>query len=528
MRHNGADARLNRLVEHVVELAAGNLGARMAPSAAADRIDAVIVGVDMLAEELDSLNHDLEALNRDLEARVVERTQQLVARTEEVVERTQQLEQAQHQLQRMALYDPLTGLTNRTLLTDRIAQAVAGADRGAAPAVLLLDLDGFKSVNDGFGHAAGDLLLVEVARRLVAVVRDGDTVARLGGDEFAIVLCDATTEEALDVADRILTALARPVPVGDSSCWVGASIGVCLATRGQTADTLLRDADTAMYAAKAAGGRGMALYRPAMHAAALARVRMADELRTALADGQLLLHYQPIVDLRTGRSSGVEALVRWLHPRRGLLAPREFVPIAEDAGLIVDLDRWVLETAVAQLASWRADVLHDADFVLHVNVSPVEFRSRRFAADVLGCLARHGVPTRDVALEVTESHMMGEDPQTLQAMEALRTAGVGLAIDDFGTGYSSVGYLRRLFVDVVKIDRSLVEGLDVDPQQHRVAAAVLAVVDAFGLTAVAEGVETAGEADRLRALGCRYGQGYLWGRPQPAEIAVDRIVASIR
>lgn len=515
VRPDRADGRLQRLVDHVVELAAGDLGARMRPSPAADLIDAVIVGVDMLAEELEALHHDLEA-------RVVERTQQ-------VVERTQQLEEAQHQLQRMALYDPLTGLANRTLLADRIAQAAARADRGAAPpAVLLLDLDGFKSVNDGFGHAAGDLLLVEVARRLVAVVRDGDTVARLGGDEFAIVLCDATTEEALDVADRILTALARPVPVGDSSCWVGASIGVCLATRGQTADTLLRDADTAMYAAKAAGGRGMALYRPAMHAAALARVRVADELRTALAEGQLLLHYQPIVDLRTGRTAGVEALVRWLHPRRGQLAPQEFVPIAEDAGLIVDLDRWVLETAVAQLARWRTGVLRDADFVLHVNVSPVEFRSRRFAADVLGCLARHGVPTRDVALEVTESHMMGEDPQTLQAMEALRTAGVGLAIDDFGTGYSSVGYLRRLFVDVVKIDRSLVEGLDVDPQQHRVAAAVLAVVDAFGLTAVAEGVETAGEADRLRALGCRYGQGYLWGRPQPAEVVVDRIAASIR
>jgi diguanylate cyclase len=507
MPADDADDRLDRLVDHVVELASGRLDARFEPSPASDRIDAVIVGINMLAEELEWLNQDLEA---------------------RVVERTAQLQEAQRQLERLALYDPLTGLANRTLLTDRITQAVARADRGAAPpAVLLLDLDGFKSVNDGFGHAAGDLLLVEVARRLREVVRDGDTVARLGGDEFAVVVCDATAEQALEVADRILAAIADPVRVEDGSCSVGASIGVCLAVRGQSPGILLRDADTAMYAAKARGRGGVQLYEPAMHAAALSRVRTAEELRTALADGQLAVHYQPIVDLATGRTAGAEALVRWRHPVRGPLPPHEFIPIAEDTGLIVELDRWVLATAVAQLARWRSGALGGAEFALHVNVSPIEFRSPRFAEDVLARLARHGVAARDLVLEVTESRVMGEDPQTLQATEALRAAGVGLAIDDFGTGYSSVGYLRRLFVDVIKIDRSLVTGLDTDPQQHRVAAALLAVVDAFGLVAVAEGVETAEQADRLRALGCRYGQGFLWGAPQPADAATDHLPAPI-
>jgi diguanylate cyclase (GGDEF)-like protein len=503
-----ADERLARLVDHVVELASGNLAARLAPSAASDRIDALVVGINMLAEEL-------EWLGRDLEARVAERTRQL--------------ELAQHQLEQLALYDPLTGLANRTLLADRITRAVSRADRGGAtPAVLLLDLDGFKSVNDSFGHAAGDLLLVEMAHRLRAVVRDEDTVARLGGDEFAVVLCNATDEQALEVADRIMTAITRPVVVGDATCWVGASIGVRLADRGQQPDTLLRDADTAMYAAKAGGGGGVQLYRPAMHTAVMSRVRVTEELRTALADAQLALYYQPVVDLRTGRPVGAEALVRWRHPVRGLLQPREFIAIAEDVGLVVDLGRWVLETAIAQLADWRTTgVVAAAEFTMHVNVSPVEFRSPHFAATVLGCLARHDVAATDVLLEVTESHLMGDDPQTLHAMESLRAAGVGLAIDDFGTGYSSIGYLRRLVVDTVKIDRSLVTGLDADPRQQRITAAILGVVSAFGLTCVAEGVETRADAERLAALGCPYGQGSLWGDPEPADVLAGRLSAGV-
>lgn len=498
--------RLDQLVQLVVEIASGDGGARMAPSPASDGIDAVIVGVNMLAEELQALNVDLEG---------------------RVAERTVQLEQAQLQLERLALYDPLTGLANRTLLGDRINRALARADRGAAPpAVLLLDLDGFKSVNDSFGHTVGDLLLVEVAHRLTGVVRDTDTVARLGGDEFALVVLDATNEQVLATAERIRAALQTPVQVGERSCWVGASIGVCFAQRGQDADTLLRDADTAMYAAKN-GVRGtVQIYETAMHTAALSRVRLAEELHGAITGGQLVVHYQSIVDLVSGLTTGVEALVRWRHPTRGLLVPSDFIGVAEDTGLITALDRWVLHTAVAQLATWRATALGAGKFVLHVNISPVELRTPRFADDVVGCLDRHGVSATDLMLEVTETQLMGEDAQTVAALEALRAAGIGMAIDDFGTGYSSIGYLRRMFLDVVKIDRSLITGLDTDRHQHRVAAAILAIVDAFGLEAVAEGVETAGQAERLRALGCRYGQGYHWGRPVPADAMTALLLAS--
>ncbi|GAA1860493.1 hypothetical protein GCM10009836_45820 [Pseudonocardia ailaonensis] len=496
---SGDDARLDQLVELVVELASGRLDRRMEVSAAADRIDAVVMGLNMMAEEL-------QALNGDLEARVTERTDQL---------RT-----AQQQLERVALYDPLTGLANRSLLADRIERAMAHAEHGAAPpAVLVLDLDGFKAVNDSFGHSVGDLLLVEVADLLRRVVHETDTVARLGGDEFALVVLDGEVERVLEVADRVIAALQQPVPAGGHACWVGASIGVCFATRGQSSETLLRDADTAMYAAKASAPGTVQIYEPAMHAAALARVRLAEDLREALAANQLKVHYQPIIELAGRNLAGAEALARWHHPERGPLPPEEFVAVAEATGLVTTLDTWVLDTAVAQLARWRETTLGDRPFGLHVNISPIGFRAPRFADTVAACLARHGVAARDLLLEVTETQMMGEDAQTLQSMEVLRSAGVGVAIDDFGTGCSSLTYVRRLFVDLIKIDRSLVTGVDRDPHQHRVAAAILAVVDAFGLAAVAEGVETEEQAAVLTALGCRYGQGWLWGKPlSPADM----------
>lgn len=505
------DERLDQLVEHVVTLASGQLEQRLAPSSASDDIDAVIVGVNMLAEELHALTVDLEG---------------------RVEQRTRQLKEAQHQLERLALYDPLTGLANRTLLGMRIDDALAMVDGGhPAPAMLVLDLDGFKAVNDSFGHAVGDLLLVEVARRLTQVLRDTDTVARLGGDEFAVVvdtagwaLADAGRGPAMEIATRILDALRTPILAGGHTCWVGASIGIRYARHGDDAGTLLRDADTAMYAAKSQSRGYAQVYEPAMHAAAVSRVRLADELRAALPAGQLVVHYQPVVELATGRTAGVEALVRWHHPTRGMLGPGSFVPIAEDTNLIVELDHWVLDTAVAEVARWRTTVLGRAPFALHVNVSPVEIRAQGFAGTVVDCLARHGLRAADLLLEITETRMIGEDTLTMAAMQALEAAGIGVAIDDFGTGCSSLGYVRRRFVDVIKIDRSLITGLDTDRSQHRIAAAILAVVDAFGLAAVAEGVETAAQAAELRRMGCRYGQGYHLGRPMPAE-AMTRLLA---
>ncbi|WP_433802749.1 putative bifunctional diguanylate cyclase/phosphodiesterase [Actinomycetospora sp. CA-084318] len=492
--HAGEDLarRLDELAGFVVELAAGRLDARLDPSHESDEIDAIIVGLNMLAEELQGLTHDLEG---------------------RVVERTRELADAHAALELLAHSDPLTGLANRTLLHERLREVERAA---AVPAVLVLDLDGFKAVNDAFGHEVGDALLVAVAERLRGVVRETDTVARLGGDEFAILVHDATPEQALDIAERIRAVLAAPVVVQGRTCWVSASVGVRLGRPGGPSDDYLRDADTAMYLAKARSRGGVSVFRPAMRREAQARTRLADELRTALTTGQLLVLYQPIVDLETDRIVAVEALTRWRHPERGFLTPDTFLSVAEDTGLITALDLWVLETAAAQVARWRADVLGDEPFTVHVNVSPVELRAPQFVDDIVGCTRRHGLAPQDVTVEITEHRLLGDDALTREALEGLRAAGVGVAIDDFGTGSSSLGYARRAFVDEVKIDRSLVSDLDVDEQQMRITTAILVMAHAFDLVPIAEGVQTAGEADALRRIGCRFGQGYFWSPPVAA------------
>ncbi len=493
----GGDDRLDRLVDLVVQLASGQLDARMDPSPAADAVDAVIVGIDMLAEEL-------QALYAGLEARVAERTGML--------------QQAQLQLERLALYDPLTGLANRPLLSDRLDQALARGDRtGRWPAVLVLDLDGFKAVNDTHGHATGDLVLCEVARRVGSVARAGDTVARLGGDELALVVLDTDEDRVLAVADRILLAIATPITAGQVTCHVGTSIGICLAEPGRSAGALLRNADVAMYAAKVRDGSAAEIWGPVMHQRATSRSRLTDELRQALDASELRLHYQPVVGLATGRTVGVEALVRWQHPRRGLIAPDSFIELAERTGLIVELGRQVIDTTLAALAHWRAGPLGTAPFRVQVNTSPRQLRSPGFVSQVVDSLARHGLAGADLWLEITESQMLVDDSITAQTLRGLHDVGVVLVMDDFGTGNASIGNVRRLPVDIVKVDRSLVTGLDIDAHQHNVAAAVLALVDAMGLQAVAEGVETAGESTALRALGYRYAQGYYHGMPAGAE-----------
>ena len=491
------DDRLDRLVELVVSLASGDLDARMAPSSAADSVDAVVVGFNMLAEEL-------QALYAGLEARVAERTELL--------------EQAQLDLERLALYDPLTGLANRTLLSDRMDQALAHAQRSRCSlAVMVLDLDGFKAVNDSYGHAAGDLVLAEIARRLRTVARSEDTVARLGGDEFALVIADAGHEQVLAVAERVRHAVSLPVRAGDVTCQVGASVGICFAPAGQSEGSLLRNADIAMYSAKLGDGRGIATYRPAMQAAASLRSRLADELRTAVELDQLVLHYQPVVDLERDAVVGVEALVRWQHPVRGLVSPADFISVTEETGIIVELGRWVADRALGQLARWREDILGEQPFRLHVNTSPVQLRAPGYAAEVLGLLEHHRLDAGDLWLEITESEMIDDEVATWEVFRVLRAAGVGLVMDDFGTGYASIGYVRRLPIDVIKVDRSLISGLHVDAQQHGVASAILALADAVGLQAVAEGVETEGESAALRDLGYRYAQGFHFGRPAPAQ-----------
>ena len=489
------DGRLDDLVDLIVRLASGDLKARLQPSESRDSIDAVITGINLLADELDTIYQTLE---------------------QRVAERTTALEQARAELERMALNDALTGLANRTLLGDRIQQATARADRGALPpCVLMLDLDEFKTINDSLGHNVGDQVLIEVARRLRGVVRETDTVARLGGDEFAIVMPDSSSDDGLRVAERALKELQSPVWVGERPVWAGASIGLCFGRGGQDGEDLLRDADTAMYAAKNLGRGNIQIFRPEMHLAARWRLQVASELVTAMADNQLELHFQPIVDLRAGRIVGAEAFVRWAHPERGLLLPADFISIAEDSGHMIELGHWVIEDAIRTLRTW-ASQLPDA-FRVHINLSPVEIRWAGAADFIRETLEKYDVPPDRLAVEISETAMMTGDVAILENLSTLSKLSVGVGIDDFGTGYSSISYLRKLPIDTVKLDRSLIADIAFDPQQRSFVLALLQLIESVQLQPIAEGIETAEQLERLDELGCEYGQGHYYSLPVRAE-----------
>ncbi len=425
----------------------------------------------------------------------------------------------EEQLRHQAFHDPLTGLPNRTLLLDRLERALVQTLRGGArPALLLLDLDGFKVVNDSLGHAAGDRLLIALAERLAAAMRPGDTIARLGGDEFAVLLDTATDiHAATAVADRLLDALATPLALDGRELVVEASLGIALATDGAARpDDLLRDADLALYRAKDAGRAGYAIYDTSLHTAVNARLVLEAELRRALASEEFVLHYQPKVDLATGRLAGVEALVRWHHPTRGLVPPDDFIPLAEETGLIVPLGRWVLTEACHQARAWAAARITDPPLTMSVNLSARQFRQPDLVGDVARILRDTGVIPGLIQLEITEGVLMEDAAATLGLLERLRGLGIALAIDDFGTGYSSLAYLKRFPIDVLKVDKAFVTGLGHDPGNGAITTAVIGLAHALGLAVTAEGVETAGELAQLRSLGCEQGQGYYFARPMPA------------
>ncbi len=425
------------------------------------------------------------------------------------------------QLVHQAFHDELTGLPNRALLGERAHEALTTANDGPGGlvAALFLDLDDFKGVNDSLGHEAGDELLVGVAARLRMALRPEDTVARLGGDEFAVLLRRlGEPADAVHAAERILLALAPPVPVGGRELHVRASIGVAVAEPGTSSDELLRNADAAMYQVKADGKAGYRAFEPWMHAEAVERLELEDELRGALERGELELHYQPVVDLPSGRVTGTEALVRWLHPQRGLLAPGEFIPLAEATGLIVPLDRWVVDAACVRLRLLEDSGLIDAGFGMSVNVSPGQFHDGGFVNHVEAALARHELAPPRLVVEITETLLMADVEASRRILTELTALGVRVALDDFGTGYSSLGYLRQFPVDILKIDRSFVDGVtDRRGDGRLVAEAIIALGRTLGLLTVAEGVEDADQRRELESLGCERGQGYHFARPLAAE-----------
>jgi len=429
-------------------------------------------------------------------------------------------------LTRQALHDALTDLPNRVLLQDRLAHELAVAVHSGAPvALLLLDLDGFKEVNDTLGHTIGDLLLRQVGARLCGALRVGDTVARLGGDEFAALLPGAGEDGARAVAQTIMEALDAPFVVEAQGLRVGGSIGIALApAHGMDADALLRRADVAMYAAKRAGGA--VLYDPARDAHGPLRLSIMNDLRQAIAADGLILYYQPKVDLASGRVSGVEALVRWPHAAHGLIPPDQFIPLAEQSGVIVPLTVWVLETALRQRQAWLAA---GHTFGVAVNLSARALREAALPETVERLLAEYGVAPAALTLEITESALMADPTTALAVLRRLAARGVRLSIDDFGTGYSSLAYLKNLPVDEVKVDKSFVRGLGLraEARDFAIVAAVLSMAHSLGLDVVAEGVETEGEWTTLGGLRCDTVQGYLVSRPLPAP-ASGRVAARPR
>lgn len=429
-------------------------------------------------------------------------------------------ERLQGELSHQALHDGLTALPNRELFGDRLSNALARAQRRQERvAVLFLDLDRFKNINDSLGHPAGDALLTVAAGRIRDAVRLGDTVARLGGDEFTILLEDiADVHAAAEIADRITSQFKQPITLGSRDVLISASIGIALSSDGANqSDALLRNADIAMYTAKRRGKARYAIFNPAEAHAELTRLDRESELHQAVHFGELRVHFQPLIDLRSGQIQGVEALVRWQHPERGFLQPADFIPLAEETGLIVPLGQWVLEQACRTVRAWQQQGTEHQQLGLSVNLSRRQFQHPDLVSDIVRALAVTGLPATSLTLEITESAAMVDLDTTLRTLEEIKALGVRLAIDDFGTGYSSLAALKQFPIDTLKIARSFVDGLGTDPDDTAIVHAVIALARTLQMDTTAEGIETRQQLEELERLDCDRGQGFYFAKAMPAE-----------
>jgi diguanylate cyclase (GGDEF)-like protein/PAS domain S-box-containing protein len=447
----------------------------------------------------------------------------IVVNVRDITERKRAEEALAHQ----ALTDDLTGLASRTLLLERVAAALVESEQtGLLTAVLYLDVDHFKLVNDSLGHAVGDELLTVLAERLHRVLRDGDTAARLGGDEF-VLCCQGveTYEDAADIADRLAEELAEPIALGGQEMSTTVSVGItCACDASRTPEDLLRDADVAMYQAKERGRARSEVFVPSMRTRARARLEQQLDVRRALAAGQFRMTYQPVIRLDTNKLAGAEALLRWAHPRRGLVLPGEFIPAAEETGLIESLGSWALAESIAEAAAWSR--VTPTRMGVSVNLSPRQLAGGRLPAVIRTALELNGLKPRDLCLEITESVLVEEPAEAEKMLKELADLGVRIAIDDFGTGYSSLAYLKRFPVDILKIDQSFVCGIEHEAENRAIVEAIVGMASSLDLRVIAEGVETPEQLKTVRDLGCHYAQGFYIGHPVPPEAFEELISGS--
>jgi diguanylate cyclase (GGDEF)-like protein len=510
-------AKLGRIEGLIAPVVVGALALALLMSVLAARRMSRLVLAPIVKLRQATLAMGESSAQRDIE--LPGATAELQALAATINERAASLRSSHGRLREQAYTDALTGLPNRKAFTERLHEKLSSTT-DARLGVLFVDLDDFKLVNDSLGHAAGDELLRVVAARLRSATRGCDIVARLGGDEFAVALdCsdDTGVAAAVAVAERTLAALQEPVSIEGTTVNVSASIGVAMSSAepdADAADALLRNADFSMYLAKGQGKNRLEVFASSMHAEMVGRTNLKHELRQATRLGEFVLHYQPVIDLGTGSLIGFEALIRWQHPTRGLLAPDEFIGLAEDTGDIVEIGRWVLDQACSDLAERRRQREGSPGLWMSVNVSAHQLTEHAFADTVKGALTRHRIPPDCLILELTESVAITNTATSCSALAALRRYGVHIALDDFGMGFSSLRYLHELPIDVIKIDRSFV--MNHDGATHRVLKAIVTMGQTLGLTVIAEGIELRSELERLRELGQLAGQGYFIARPMPA------------